>query len=479
MCGILGGLLAACILSYSEISPFVVFAALSAAIIVFAVRPESRSNLVKLVLISALLAVLFLNWEIIRSIPAVIFQANAFVGSAVDWPVIKFLGFAFGVYFTISAGGGDWPFGSAGVGLAVLLGLLILIAGVCWKLPRMHRTTMLPLICFAAACALAFAYFRYAVPSPFPVGTGQSWNQFKLVNWVFPAIASFIALAFASVAIRVRAGYAVAMLMLVVGWGLIDNYNSSEARVREVVAELASRAPIFQTLLDLRRRVKGTISDGDVVYLQLKATPNLRALVTYILYDVNVASNWIGDAIGNHLPGDRVVARVDASKYAIGLEAGVPSDLKERELWRVGSLAMLLSRDIDPQIRIANVENANPRETSGGVWWYWVKDKIEFSFERGENTVSADHVISFQYLVLNGGNLLVEAVGENGMATFDAPQTKGLSDFEQVVPASFGRIRRIVLTGSGEPVRLNQNDPRLARFQVLNLALRPRGGDAH
>ena len=45
-------------------------------------------------------------------------------------------------------------------------------------------SALLPCISFILVSGAFFLYYRYGSPSPWPTGTGQSWNQFKIANWV-------------------------------------------------------------------------------------------------------------------------------------------------------------------------------------------------------------------------------------------------------------------------------------------------------
>ncbi len=84
-----------------------------------------------------------------------------------------------------------WPRVTTYVGVSIL----VLVAlnfyknrgGLKIQLQAAHGTSD----CLAGLLSAALFYFRYFVASPFPIGHGQSWSQFKLAEWAFPFAFSF------------------------------------------------------------------------------------------------------------------------------------------------------------------------------------------------------------------------------------------------------------------------------------------------
>ncbi len=468
---LLGGLFAAVVYSYGEISSFLAVGALVTLVVAIVIAPSRWLALLGLAGIAAITAILLINFEAFRAVRSIILESNAVVGWPVDWSTMEFGAHALGIH----GGSGDpveWITGGRALGVALMTGVAVLIVW-SWRHPRRTIVLMaLPLFCFAALCVLGFIYFRYQVPSPFPVGKGQSWSEFKLSEWVYPVCAFLILTSFASFIRNFRSGVATGALAAVIVAGLLLNYRAAEWRMAATISDLGTQRPIFATLLNIRANVIQRLQSGDAVYLDMGGRfLKMRQLLTYMLFDRDVLANWSDDGyIFGWLPPGRQNPSRKLASYIIAPIADMPAELREKLLWRIGSLGMFSTLDaLVPLIVSAN--GGYDRETDGDRWWYWVKDQIVFELdEPGDAGAALGRRISFQYAQHGERDLSLEIIGESGRLDIALPQPadgKGL--FQKTLPSSFGRIERIMIKGTGEPLRLATNDQRLVKFIIANL----------
>jgi hypothetical protein len=468
---ILGGLGACAVTCYSELSPFLAVAIVFTVGVVLVLRPKSRGEVLRFVGASALTALVLLNWEAWRAVKALQILATGVVGWPVDWPAVNFLGFAFGLHGGSGDYAVDWLFGNnTWLNWAALAALLAVILWA-WQRPiRIHFIAALPLLCFGGLCAIAFAYFRYVSASPFPIGKGQSWSEFKLANWVFLVTAVLTVGAVSALAMKSGQRLAVASLLILIGLGLAENYKGAAPRTAHVIADLGASGPIFDTALELRADVKHAITTRDVVYLDTGGLQKLQQLIIYFLYDVHITSNWLDNYIGNHLPADKRVGRPEQAKYVVELSASVPPALQPKELWTVGSLTMLRQSDAVRYDKIVTVSGGYEREVGPSRWWYWVNERIDFQIDTAAVPAATGRLVSFEYWLSPDRSLTLEIVGRHDDMRIDLPAPPAVQgSFEKIVPASFGPIEHIILTGEGQPTQLSQQDPRVVRFLVANL----------
>lgn len=467
---VLGGLLAVVVIGYSEELPFVSVGAFLAAAIAFAGAPKSRLRLMKLLGVALIAAGALANIDIVRGVHAIIMQSRAVVGWPVDWSLLEHIGHALGVH----GGSGDtvgWIGNSSILGIALVIGLSVLIFRT-WRHPdRRQITIALPSLCFGALCVIAFLYFRYMVPSPFPLGKGQSWSQYKLTNWLYPVVTALIIATLARLIHRFRSDVTVRVFATALVGGVLWNYHAAASRTGTIINQLGTNRPIFASLLNIRTHVMQHLLPGEAVYLDVTGDAGkLRQLLTYVLYDADVTGNWSDDGyIFPRLPPEKLHPPIDRASFVIAAVARLPAELQDKLIWRNGTLGMLVRKDYN-FVRISSMDGGYDRESDGNRWWVWVRDGIVFALDETGDAVRFGRRISFDYAIHAEAGLSLEIAGTDSRLELALPRPPtGTGHFEKTLPPSFGPIRRLKVSGDGEPARLGPNDARMAKFLIANM----------
>ncbi|MBO9170454.1 hypothetical protein [Rhizobium sp. L245/93] len=474
-------LLSAMIFAYSEFLPFV---GLVIAIVAIAVMIQTRKLWAVIVYGLAVLSVslLLLNTEILRAYSALKLQSGAVVGTPVDWTLLGFVGHAFGVHggawdvFQWALPSADWASFSAGLlSFAILVALVAFSASTMLKASR--TSFLLPTAAMLLVCALGLLYFRYKVASPFAVGIGQSWSQFKLADWAHPFLSVFVLLALLLLLSRLKAhrGTALAGLFVV---ALLGAASVAVERVRPVAKSYGKTRDLAQFYLDLRQAVLTSCSTDAPVYLALgDRDQKFKQIATLFLPDRQVLADWLGD--------DYVQAFLPEGDKRRQLSAGecVVERQSPDQISSVGSRVGAFSvgpMPLEGRVRIGSVEGAHEQESNGEDWWRWVereavfqlkpvlvardleRTRITFTFQtRGPQTITltleSDEANGNQL----GGPFTIESSGE------------AVEMFDRVVDVRPSDIRRLRVTTDGIATPLQAADPRLAAWRIQNLHLEP------
>src|SRR5208283_4288265 len=301
--------------SYSEIVPFTTFAILLASVY-FLLKRDCFHGLVKFYSAFFVEVAVLVNLEMPRAFFAILGQSKALAGWPVDWRIIDFAAHSFG----FRGGSGDevWLLGSPVISVLLLAALLVPLYLNRKALISNRFSGLLPCIAFILISGVFFLYYRYGFPSPWPNGTGQSWSQFKIANWVSAFCMVLVGLSVLQATKRPNL-YRILLFILIscslagVSW----NYFLADPRTKNFRNEVGSESP-FSEFTTLRNYTKSIVKPDQKIYLEL---PNihhkLRETVSYFLYDSELAGDWNDDGYFCWIPKDQQSIPLSSSTYMV------------------------------------------------------------------------------------------------------------------------------------------------------------------
>jgi hypothetical protein len=472
-------LLCAAIFAYSEMAPFLALVGLASLAGYLYHQPHSRVPLIRFALILVGLCLLLLNLECWRIVKALQSQAGSVVGSAVDWHGLGFLLHALGWH----AGPWDprfqWAMSDAsGLVLGVAALLLALPIAVTLYHGRtawhwLRQGAYLPPLLLMLLLLLFGLYFRYGVASPFPVGTGQSWSQFKLSDWAHPFISVW--LLWCLLALRPsQAGLGRRFWLLGIGalWAVAMGTALMQARLRvePLSAMLGNQRNIARTYQNLREAVQQHCPATAPVYLNLNPRYwQAREMLVLYLADRGLYSNWHTDHYFDHLNG-----RLEAPGFDHCLidTRDFPSPwigkAHEVGLFRVGQ--------IKPELNLlqTGLSGAYPSERDQYHWWHWVGKRVETTLLPRPGLPPAGVRLRFGLVGRSPQTVTLRwqgSDGKQGVLPLPLPRPGQLLQFDQVLPPGAGTVRQISLETDGKATRFNREDRRETAFMLLDFTV--------
>ena len=474
-------LLSAMTFAYSEFVPFVGLALVIVALLTM-VQTGKLLPLIVYGLVVFLFSLILLNVEILRSYSALKLQSGAVVGTPIDWTLLGFVAHALGVHggawdtfqwTTPSANWGSYAGGSVSV---LILGVLLGISAP--KMLGAARTAaLLPVTTMLVILSIGLLYFRYGVASPFPVGVGQSWSQFKLADWAHPFLSVFLLLALLLSLSRldVRAGKVVTVAAVI---GLIGAAALAVERVRPVAKSYGNVRDVAQFYLDFREAVLTSCAPEAPVYLALADRDlKFRRMALLYLPDNQIFSDWEGDdSIPAWLPEDQRRMKLAAGQCIVERRS---SEQVVRNGLDVGPFTVGLMVE-EGGIRVGSVEGAHAQEANGEDWWRWIereaifelqpllvpdnahRTRVTFTYEtRGPQTITLGLEAGGQHDARHLASVTIKSSGT-------APAV-----FDQLLDVRPSDIRRLRVTTDGVASPLQAPDPRSAAWRIQNLRLEP------
>jgi hypothetical protein len=450
---------------YSELSPFLVASLGMVFVAALAMTQGRRGRLLAVSLWAGLLVACLINLELIRIIRAIRTQAGVVVGMAVDWPWWHFPGLAMG----LRTGAHDVNFyllTKAVMGIACLAGLGLMFAGLAWSCrTRREIWRPMPHLAFLGLITVAFVYFRWVAPSPWPIGKGQSWNQFKLGNWATPSIFCLMSAGVGALARKsaARSCIVTAGLLGVVVIGAIRHAQLAGPRTEAIRQDTGLSYDPFAAFFAIRQ-FSGAVPPEEPI--DLSVTPGkigLRQWIMYALMDHRVAGDWSDDSwVKYWLQPGQLTPSVRDCRWIVSTDPHFPSAARHAgNLWfgpRPRALFVLRS-----------VSGGYPREADGAGWWHWTDKKLAFTYQLvGESPRRIR--ISFQYMPVSDHRPIHVDVGGKKLDVFlDLGEHAWTSP-----PIEVGDIRDRLTVGFDcdlPPVRLSPGDPRIASYLIKNLAV--------
>ncbi|HVM59993.1 MAG TPA: hypothetical protein VMV72_03925 [Verrucomicrobiae bacterium] len=458
-------LLSAAIHCYSEILPFL---AASLVLVFLAAAVPLRRQIRRLVLIAGRLALLCLslvNLEMIRVAQSLRSQVSAVVGMAVDWHWWQFASLSMG----LRTGAHDvnvYLLDKALIPVACIALAGLMVAGLLWSCRRRGNIwSLVPQLAFLSLVVLAFAYFRWIVPSPWPTGTGQSWSQFKLSNWASPAVFCLLSVGIAVIAHRstVRSFLLSIGLTAILAVGFARHVRLAEFRTHPIREDSGLSVDPVSAFFRIRQ-FAGFIPQDDPIYLSTgERKVGARQMLMYALMDHAVAGNWGDDAwVRPWLVESERDQPIERCRWMASMDSWIPTGAhRAGNLW-LGSC---------PRTSFVLQSSAGgyPREQDQTGWWQWTARQLHFTcLIRGEQPRRV--VLSFTYLPvgdrrpvhLSVGGKTVELVMEGGWHDWTSPTI----ELDQPGPTI-----EVAFDCETPPVKLSEQDPREASYLIKNLAL--------
>ena len=466
-------LLSSAIFAYSEITPFIILSLLGSTLIWILLK-NSPFKSIALTTSIIVIATLFLNLEIIRVINAIILQSGIVVGGPVDWPLIGFLSHAFGLHggvwdvFQWSKDSGSIYFYLSATPIFILIGLIL------WNFKFLIKNTFyqefLPAIVLMAIFIILFMYFRYLVPSPFEKGIGQSWNQFKLSEWIFPFTMVLVEILILNL-FRISKFFFYTILICLFSIGILTTVQFSIDRSKSV-SNYYGEGHLENFYKEFQNAIKINCSQEAPLYLSLKDEHHkFRQIAVYLLPNREIKSNWMEDSfIYPYLPlelrtttpmiGDCIVER-------IGLEVFLQKNTETVGKFRVGMYQNPIA------VKIDSVNNAYDIERDSNNWWYWVKDMITFKFITVGKSEQVSTKLYFEYVTKTQQTITLNLIFNNGVIVplKFIPKVNSLEVFEMIFKENPTQLRNIIIETDSEAGQLSDIDSRRAAFMVRNLVV--------
>ncbi len=465
-----GALLAAAtVFSYPEFAMFLAIAVMIFLAGCVLLRLGRPTTIARFALVLCLLTVAILNLELIRTFRSLFNDANAVVGSPVLWAPIQYLAHACGL-LSGAWEGGFWVFYYP---LLTGMALLLFIAAAVLLLVRYRRRlrfeAMAPALCLTGLCFLAILYFRYFKASPWPVGVGQSWSQFKLTQWVSIFVLFILVCGLAAVKYASRwAQYLVIAWLLV--WqldGLGLNYWMADLRTRYLRDEAGRSYGPFEAYRQICD--SPVLKPDDPVVLQLGPEHfKSRELFVYFWPTRPLISDWENDVyFATLLKGNARSAQ--PSMWTVELSPPGPLKLTEQ---RAGRFSLL--RPPLKQVQLVQATGGYDEETdSANNTLRWTAQRLVYHFK----TTGAGPLrwrANFTYLPASPGRRLRILIDEGTPWVLQSLEMQ--NTWTQVVSMPF-EVRpgefNLIFECDQPPVPLGNGDPRTASFLIKNLELNP------
>lgn len=465
-------LFSASVYAYSEFALFLIASA-GFYTFYFLVEPSNRKVLFHYIFINLALTTILLNLEILRAFDAIITQSSVVVGSPVNWPLLAYLFHAMGIH------GGAWD------GLQTMLpgtplltqtvltpvyvfSILLLIKGfVAFPRNKYFQLTLITLI--IAIHSVLLLYFRYGVESPFPLGKGQSWSQFKIADWLHPFMSVVLISGLLSLLTKqpkimrgVLHGLFVVFLLLTMAGGY--------ERARHVMKSYPNVTYLSSYLKKLPSVVSRICDKNASIFLDLGGSYHkVRQSVSLFLDDRDLKSNWFDDGyIFHQMIDDNRHRQIEKGDCVIQPE-------KKRGYLTEGLTygPFLIGNFTGQQtVFISSYSGSYDMETEAENWWVWVPEQVRFELE-AKNVTGNDGstVLKFVYGAIMEQKLTVEVKFANGdVQVFEKLALhNSANEFSELLEGNIKTVRTVSITTDAKPVQLNENDPRKASFIIKNL----------
>ncbi len=464
--------------AYSELAPFLLVAVVgSGFFLAFRLRAWRKLLVYGGVLLG--LTILLLNTELIRVYAALRTQTGTVVGSPVDWSLLGYVAHAFGIHggvwdcfqWATPESAGSLAFAKGLILLGLTVGLLLTGMRPIWRATL--SGVLLPPVAILAVFSVGIVYFRYFVPSPFPKGLGQSWNQFKLADWAHPFVMALVLLAIAS--LRLRWGKLLnSTVVALFAIGVVNATHIGVNRTTALMHYYGGVSDLNRFYLEFRKTVLASCPTSAPVYLELRGDHHkFRQMAALFLYDREVRSDWIEDSvIYPHLPKERKAQELTAGNCVVE-PVGVVGLLSQGTAvgpFRVGIF------DGHGKIRIVSVVGAYARESDGQNWWHWVEHKVSFKLQSlfiPKDTTQTE--LHFEYETRGKQALTLRIFKRDGLSQGILLQSKGdaPSVFDKVIDFPPTELAELSIETDGKATPLGERDTRIAAWIVRNVTITP------
>jgi len=473
-----GMLLAAAVYAYSELAPFLLAAILGSGALL-ALRPHGRVRLLLYMPLLFALSGLLLNTELIRAYSALHTQSSAVVGSPVNWSLLGFVAHSVGVH------GGAWDrfqwaipdklwsisffFGAVLSGQIAVI--LLMARRAIWRIAV--KGEMLPTAMILLVFIVAFLYFRYLVPSPFTLGIGQSWSQFKLAEWAHPFATAFVI--FGAINLRENLGkYFKPAVISIFLLGLVSASFIGVKRTTPLVQYYGGTHDLNKFYQDFQKTVSDNCPLTAPIFLALNGPHHkFRQMAVCYLPDREVRSDWMDDGyIYSRLPIEHQTQMLMPGDCVIEPRTG---DGWLNQGATIGPFRVGMY-DGKGRVRITSATGAYDRETEAGNWWHWVGKKVVFELQPSNIAQTADHTkLKFEYSTRSAQDLTIIIQTQNNEIRQFVVHSEGKETavFEKVMDLPPNELTEFSVETDGQATRLSEQDARQAAWAVRNVSIIP------
>jgi hypothetical protein len=479
--------LAAAVLSYSEITPFL--AAGTALSYLFpwpkaGDRPGVREQFIargKQAGKLAALTMLLTNLEWARIPTAIAFQLHVVPGGPVDWRWWEFPAHALG----LRSGVGDgvpWYWMSVGMGMLPALAVVALYVGGVQMRSRRGRAwrprwaALWPVMGFALLFVPAFVFFRYVAHSPWPDRpglrhlVGQTFYQIRLGHWSSLSLLACLLvgiIALGRLGGRPGRGAAIALLCLWCACGLAANYQLGLHRADPDLWAVGQRRDAFMPYQALRESLSA-IPRTAVIYLDMMKPEAYveRQMVAYYLQDRRLVSDWAGDSyISAWLPRDAPAPGRDQCDWIVSRSATINAPHPPGYL--------MISAPFAHSLVMVRVDGPYGSETNGHDVAWWTGSRLHFEYQL-EGSAPHHVQLSFTYHPAAADSRLnVRLKGDEMNQAFEIPMLPGDHPYISAPFEWHGDYLDVDFFCAQPPVHGPPADPRLFSYQIIDLSLAP------
>lgn len=467
-------LFCAMVYSYSEIAPFVTIASLvSGGVLFVRFDAHNRKKLIMICVSFLLYCVVLLNSELPRAIRSIISQSGAIVGGPINWSICDFLGHVFGLH----AGAWDadaWFFNSKPVSIGLLFVILGSFVPLAKKLCSKKAYALIPCASYILVSIIAFCLFRYAVTSPWPVGVGQSWSQFKVSQWVQPFCFVFLSVAI-SFAFNQYRNLISVVLLIIISTGLLQNFYLASFRTNAFRKETGYEKSSFKCFLDIRHVVKTSLTENNNIYLDLGGHHHkIRQMLAYFLLDQKLSGDWSDDGyLYPWLPPEQQNIFPASSSHMISFVGGnqmqtLPS---RSAYYQSGNLIMMKTPSFF--VKLPSVSGGYEKETEGSDWRYWTRNSLEFYFDFYGNYLPKKVNVRFTYLSTTAKTIFVSLRCGGIVRDISLKPQNGWNSFLIENIAVGGASMVINMKSYEKSAPISKTDTREVSFLIQNLCILP------
>jgi hypothetical protein len=332
-------LFAAVTYAYSELILFVLLSIILTIIISILIHKTYKQFLV---FSSSLfgISLVILNLELLRTYSAIRKQFGAVVGDPIDWSIFGFIGHIIGIH------GGAWDINTWAENgynnkLLIYIGIIIIIVvtgflvfGLIKNRKTIISIKLIPIFICLLIFLIGIIYYRFFAGSPFKVGVGQSWSQFKLSDWAGPFFIIIFLTAFTSVNKLKGKIYTILLTILII-IGLIGTGYISMLRMNFIVDYYQTKdLNMFYT--NFRDTVNSVCMNDSAIYLEFDDSDiKFRQMALLYLNDKNVKSNWSNDGyIFYYIKEEKINQTVSNSDCVIRKTKKLENNMIGKEIGR-------------------------------------------------------------------------------------------------------------------------------------------------
>lgn len=227
--------------------------------------------------------------------------------------------------------------------------------------------------------------------------------------------------------------------------------------------------------LKFRNKVSENVDKNQVIYLSFGAERHkLRQMVTYILYDFKLISDYTDDGYitGNILPEERNIPATQAD-FILSFDLNAENNIEDSNIIFKHNLITLRKMPIGIVI-LDSVKGADNRESSGTDTWRWIEDSVEYKFFKINEKSNKSWILSFETLPAGfERDLKIEILDKQKNKIYEKTISTG-SEWKKhrLLLEELTDVFYLTFNSSGKKVQLSEFDKRERKFLIKNLNIK-------